>query len=132
MGIGTALVRSLEAHALDLGFRRLYLYTESAEQFYRRLGWETIDRDQWEGEEIAIMTTEVRPRAELRLCWDDGTSSRRARSWQDRASLPRLRLGADPGRGSGGTPHGEDCSVDPRGTSYGQEGAPSSTVDPAQ
>lgn len=60
-GIGTRLVRSLEAHAADLGFRRLYLYTESAESFYLRLGWETIERDRWEGEAIAIMTTEVPP-----------------------------------------------------------------------
>ena len=59
-GIGTALVRSLEATGARLGLRRLYLYTESAERFYERLGWRRVDRDRWEGDDIAIMTRGLR------------------------------------------------------------------------
>ncbi|MDQ3880648.1 MAG: GNAT family N-acetyltransferase [Chloroflexota bacterium] len=55
-GIGAELVRTLEADAVRLRHPVLYLYTESAEEFYRRLGWQTFDRDRWEGEEIALMT----------------------------------------------------------------------------
>ena len=58
-GIGAALVRALEADAARLGYLRLFLYTESAEEFYARLGWRTIDRDRWEGEAIAIMSTDL-------------------------------------------------------------------------
>jgi predicted N-acetyltransferase YhbS len=54
-GIGSALVRFCESQAAKLGFRQLYLYTESAETFYRRLGWSTIESRTWEGEAVAIM-----------------------------------------------------------------------------
>lgn len=61
MGIGTALVRSCESQAAKLGFRRLYLYTEAAEGFYRRLGWSTIDSTVWEGEPVAVMERALHP-----------------------------------------------------------------------
>lgn len=54
-GIGTALTRTVERGAKRLGYDRLYLYTAPAEQFYDRLGWETISRDELAGAAIAIM-----------------------------------------------------------------------------
>jgi GNAT superfamily N-acetyltransferase len=59
-GIATTLVKFLEADARRMGIPRLYLYTESAEGFYRRLGWETIERRHWEGDEVAVMSLELR------------------------------------------------------------------------
>ena len=54
-GIGSALVRTCEDGARTFGVRHLYLYTEEAEALYQRLGWETIDRAQFQGEDAAIM-----------------------------------------------------------------------------
>jgi N-acetylglutamate synthase-like GNAT family acetyltransferase len=54
-GIGSALVRHCEAAAADLGVRSLYLWTARTEEFYRRLGWVTIDTHIWERETVAIM-----------------------------------------------------------------------------
>jgi predicted N-acetyltransferase YhbS len=58
-GIGAALVRSCESEAASLGFGRLFLYTEQAEAFYQRLGWETMDSAVWEGQEVAIMVRDL-------------------------------------------------------------------------
>jgi GNAT superfamily N-acetyltransferase len=54
-GVGTALCAALEGEARRLELDHLYLYTESAEGFYRRLGWSTVETAEWEGEPIAIM-----------------------------------------------------------------------------
>jgi predicted N-acetyltransferase YhbS len=60
-GIGSALVRFCESQAAKLGFPRLYLYTERAEAFYRRLGWSTIDSTVWESEPVAVMERALHP-----------------------------------------------------------------------
>jgi GNAT superfamily N-acetyltransferase len=61
--IGAALVRFCERQAAALGFPRLYLYTEDAEGFYRRLGWSTIESRPWEGEIVAVMERALLPDA---------------------------------------------------------------------
>jgi amino-acid N-acetyltransferase len=43
-GLGAALCRALEARARRNGVRRLYLLTTTAESFFRRLGYERVDR----------------------------------------------------------------------------------------
>lgn len=62
-GIGSALVRFCERQAAELGFPQLYLYTEDAEAFYRRLGWSTIESRPWEGEMVAVMERALHPDA---------------------------------------------------------------------
>ena len=59
VGIGSALVRFCEMEAASLGFGRLYLYTEQAHAFYRRLGWVTIESVVWRSEEVAVMAREL-------------------------------------------------------------------------
>lgn len=54
-GIGSALVRACEAGAHEFGVSELYLYTESAESLYARLGWETFERTHFLGEPVVIM-----------------------------------------------------------------------------
>ncbi len=54
-GIGSALVQACEAGAREFGVQDLYLYTESAETLYSRLGWETIERTRFLGQPAAIM-----------------------------------------------------------------------------
>jgi GNAT superfamily N-acetyltransferase len=60
-GVGTALCASLEKRARRLGFDRLYLYTQEAEPFYRRLGWSTMEASEWEGAAVAIMDKVTAP-----------------------------------------------------------------------
>lgn len=43
-GIGAALVRTIEAHAVEAGVGTLYLYADTAEPFYLARGWVVEDR----------------------------------------------------------------------------------------
>jgi len=45
-GLARTLVDALEQHANDAGMAQLVLLTETAESFFRRLGYAVIDRDQ--------------------------------------------------------------------------------------
>ena len=55
-GIGTALTTHCEREGFRLGVRRLYLYSASAEWFYRRMDYVVVDRDFHEQESVAVMT----------------------------------------------------------------------------
>lgn len=55
-GIGTALVRAIEAHATSLGVEALYLYTWEARDFYMRLGWRVVEPFRQNGEPMALMS----------------------------------------------------------------------------
>jgi amino-acid N-acetyltransferase len=60
-GLGQALVGRLEADAQEAGLRELVLLTETAEKFFRQLGYSPIDRSQ--------VAAAVRDSAEFRtLC----------------------------------------------------------------
>jgi GNAT superfamily N-acetyltransferase len=48
-GVGRVLVRAIEDQARQRGSRRLYLYTDSAINYYERLGWSMIDQTEWVG-----------------------------------------------------------------------------------
>ncbi len=54
-GIGSALVLACEAGAREFGVSELYLYTESAESLYTRLGWETFELTRFQKQPVAIM-----------------------------------------------------------------------------
>lgn len=54
-GIGTLMMRAIVAHASHLGMADLYLYTPDQEDYYRKLGWQTIGRDPANGEDNVIM-----------------------------------------------------------------------------
>ena len=58
-GVGQALVRAIESEAATRGHRRLYLYTDEAEDFYARLGWRVADRVDWQGFATALMVREL-------------------------------------------------------------------------
>jgi GNAT superfamily N-acetyltransferase len=55
-GIGTALVRAVEAHAASAGVGRLYLYTWHARRFYEALGWVEVQTFAQDGEPMALMS----------------------------------------------------------------------------
>lgn len=43
-GVGTALVRAVEAHGCAQGVKTLHLYTWEARRFYASLGWRAVER----------------------------------------------------------------------------------------
>jgi predicted N-acetyltransferase YhbS len=55
-GIGSALLAACEEEAALLGVETLYLYTHSAEDFYRRYEWNVVARDAYGAETVAIMS----------------------------------------------------------------------------
>ena len=60
-GVGSALMRYVMGAATQMGFSRLYLYTESARGFYERLGWQAIAEDVYEGQPVTIMMVKLTP-----------------------------------------------------------------------
>ena len=64
-GIGAALVQRVIDEASALGVRRLYLYTPGAEEFYARRGWSLIERTNYRGANVAVMSLDVSPQFRL-------------------------------------------------------------------
>lgn len=58
-GVGAVLVRAIESEARQRGHTRLYLYTDTAEAYYQRLGWRTIDRANWKGFDTVLMARDL-------------------------------------------------------------------------
>jgi GNAT superfamily N-acetyltransferase len=58
-GVGTALMHHAVEEARRMDLERLYLYTSTAETFYEKLGWTTIARAQYEGDDVAVMVLEI-------------------------------------------------------------------------
>lgn len=58
-GVGSALMRHAVERACRMDLERLYLYTSTAEVFYAKLGWTTIARARYEGEDVAVMALEL-------------------------------------------------------------------------
>jgi len=58
-GVGSALTAHCEAAAAELGVGFLYLYASTAEDFYRRRGWEVVAREPYDREEVAVMVKDV-------------------------------------------------------------------------
>ena len=55
-GVGSTLVRHAVREADRLGHRILYLYTPDREAFYVRLGWSLLERTDFHGHNVPIMT----------------------------------------------------------------------------
>ncbi len=60
-GIATRLSRHVVAHAVDIGYARLYLYTPNAETFYARLGWISFEHATYNGADITLMSHDEAP-----------------------------------------------------------------------
>jgi len=60
-GLGRALVKAIERHAVAVGCRKLHLYTEKAEPFYTSPGWVVVDRLTVEGAPLVPMSRETQP-----------------------------------------------------------------------
>jgi len=58
-GIGSALVRHVVKEAESLGYRIIYLFTPDREAFYVRLGWSLMERTEYHGHHVPIMTIDT-------------------------------------------------------------------------
>ncbi len=59
LGLAGGLVRGVEQHAATVGCGRLYLYTDAAEPFYAKRGWQVDDRLTVDGEDLVLMSRRV-------------------------------------------------------------------------
>ena len=55
-GIGSELVKRIEAEARSLGVATLYLYTPQAESLYERLGWSAIELCEYRNTDVVVMS----------------------------------------------------------------------------
>ncbi len=58
-GFGARLLDEIESEAKKKGFRKLYLFTSTAETLYRRKGWDEIDRFIIKGKVVVIMSKKI-------------------------------------------------------------------------
>ena len=54
-GFGTMLLNRLEICAKEKGFRKIYLYTFTAETLYKRCGWIELDRVIYKNHDTVVM-----------------------------------------------------------------------------
>ena len=58
-GIGAALVKRVMGHASEQGFSELFLFTPNKENFYKKLGWQTVSKEDYRGEQVTVMKIEL-------------------------------------------------------------------------
>jgi GNAT superfamily N-acetyltransferase len=58
-GYGALLCEEIQARTKAAGTDYLYLFTHTAENLYKRLGWEELERIELKGKDIAIMKKEL-------------------------------------------------------------------------
>ncbi|MBP5978949.1 MAG: GNAT family N-acetyltransferase [Halomonas sp.] len=58
-GIASALVQRVEAEAHKNGIRQFYLYTPVQQALYQRLGWLPVERLEYRGEVVALMSRQL-------------------------------------------------------------------------
>lgn len=58
-GVGASLVKHLMAVAKESGIGELYLFTPSKESFYKRLGWNTLVKEDYRGASVTIMSVKL-------------------------------------------------------------------------
>lgn len=54
-GIATRLVKHCEARAIATGIEKLFLFTESASELYKGLGWQEYERCEYKGVQVQVM-----------------------------------------------------------------------------
>jgi GNAT superfamily N-acetyltransferase len=62
-GHGAALVTAIEEYGVKLGVETLYLYTNTAQGLYEKLGWSEIEREPYRGREVVIMQKDLNLKA---------------------------------------------------------------------
>lgn len=58
-GLGALICRHIQTHAKDLGLKDIYLFTHTAENLYKRLEWQQLERLALGGKDIVVMKKEL-------------------------------------------------------------------------
>lgn len=58
-GYGALICKHIQNHSKHLGFDAIYLFTDTAEQFYKRLGWIEIERLAIGNRNVVVMKKEL-------------------------------------------------------------------------
>ena len=58
-GFGATLIHRIEQEASTAGFRTLYLYTPSTAAMYARLGWVLLERREYLGADVSVMSKQL-------------------------------------------------------------------------
>ncbi len=54
-GLGSLLCKKIDEMAKAIGVKEMFLYTQTAESMYRKLGWSEMERIQYKGEDTVVM-----------------------------------------------------------------------------
>jgi N-acetylglutamate synthase-like GNAT family acetyltransferase len=57
-GLGALICKYIQDHSKDIGLKDIYLFTHTAENLYKRLGWQQIERLALGNKDIVVMKTE--------------------------------------------------------------------------
>jgi GNAT superfamily N-acetyltransferase len=58
-GLGALICNYIQDHSKDLGLKNIYLFTHTAENLYKRLGWQQLERLALGGKDIVLMKKEL-------------------------------------------------------------------------
>lgn len=58
-GLGALICNHIQDHSKSLGLKDIYLFTHTAENLYKRLGWQQLERLHWGDKDIVIMKKEL-------------------------------------------------------------------------
>jgi GNAT superfamily N-acetyltransferase len=54
-GFGTLLCKKIDEIAKGMGVKEMFLYTQTAESMYRKLGWSEMERIEYKGKDTVVM-----------------------------------------------------------------------------
>ncbi len=54
-GLGTLLCEKIEEMAIAIGVKEMFLYTQTAESMYKKLGWKEMERIEYKGKDTVVM-----------------------------------------------------------------------------
>ena len=58
-GLGALICNHIQNHSKDLGLKEIYLFTHTAENLYKRLDWQQLERLALGGKDIVVMKKEL-------------------------------------------------------------------------
>jgi GNAT superfamily N-acetyltransferase len=58
-GLGALICNHIQDHSKDVGLKDIYLFTHTAENLYKRLGWQQLERLALGGKDIVVMKKEL-------------------------------------------------------------------------
>ena len=58
-GLGALICRHIQTYSRDLGLKDIYLFTHTAENLYKRLGWQQLERIALGDKDIVVMKKEL-------------------------------------------------------------------------